>query len=72
MQIRFVVENEFSQGNILCETISKCNYVSRHIEKTDIFLTKAKNKHLKNKQKHIRANRSACPNVNINCHKGKG
>ena len=42
------------------------NHVSRLTEKTDLSLARVKSKHLKNKQKCIRANRPACPNANIN------
>lgn len=41
--------NEFSLGNSLCETINKYNYISWLIEKTNLSLTKAKSKYLKNK-----------------------
>lgn len=64
--------NECSLGNSLCETIDTNNYISRLIEKTDLSLTMAKSKHLKNKQKCIKANRPARPNANINsCSKRK-
>lgn len=58
--------NESSLGNGLCETISMNNHVSGLTEKTDLSLARAKSKHLKNKQKCIRANRPACPSANIN------